>query len=69
MKTMKGYLEHEVVKNLANNKDWMPQAVNKAVKGLLHSYWFTYPSTIVQNHFYGTRHLVEVIASQQKDVV
>ena len=61
----KGYLEHEAVKNLANNKDWMPQAVNKAVK-VIAQLLVHLPLNYKYKIIFMERHLVEVIASQQK---
>lgn len=61
----KGYLEHEAVKNLAKNKDWLPLAVNKGVK-VIAQLLVHLPLNYKYKVIFMERHLVEVIASQQK---
>ncbi|MBK7789029.1 MAG: alkaline phosphatase family protein [Saprospiraceae bacterium] len=61
----KGYLEHEAVKNLAKNKDWLPLAVNKAVK-VIAQLLAHLPLNYKYKVIFMERHLVEVITSQHK---
>ncbi len=61
----KGYFEHEAVKNLANNKNWLPEANGKAVKiiaQLIPHLPLNYRYKII----FMERDLDEVISSQQK---
>jgi len=61
----KGYFEHEAVKNLANNKNWLPDANGKAVKiiaQLIPHLPLNYRYKII----FMERDLDEVVSSQQK---
>lgn len=61
----KGYYEHEAVKNLANNKAWLPQTDGKVVKiiaQLLEHLPLNYRYKII----FMERDLDEVVTSQQK---
>ncbi|MEO0042929.1 MAG: hypothetical protein RL329_2377, partial [Bacteroidota bacterium] len=61
----KGYYEHQLVKKLAQNKTWLPDAVGKGVKvisHLLHHLPPRYKYKIV----FMERHLFEITSSQQK---
>jgi predicted AlkP superfamily phosphohydrolase/phosphomutase/tetratricopeptide (TPR) repeat protein len=65
---LKGYLEHEEVKNLAKNKTWLPKAVNKCVKvvtQLLPALPLNYKYKII----FMEREISEVISSQEKMLI
>ncbi len=62
---LKGYYEHEAVKNLAKNKSWLPQASGKAVKVIAH----LLPHLPMNWHYkiiFMERDVLEVVSSQQK---
>ncbi|MBK9016595.1 MAG: tetratricopeptide repeat protein [Saprospiraceae bacterium] len=62
---LKGYYEHEAVKNLAKNKSWLPQASGKAVKVIAH----LLPHLPMNWHYkiiFMERDVLEVVRSQQK---
>lgn len=61
----KGYYEHEAVKNLTKNKDWLPQANGKAVKiiaQLIPHLPLNYRYKII----FMEREMTEILRSQQK---
>ncbi|MBI5915888.1 MAG: alkaline phosphatase family protein [Bacteroidetes bacterium] len=62
---LRGYYEHEAVKNLAKNKSWLPQASGKAVKVIAH----LLPHLPVNWRYkviFMERDVLEVVRSQQK---
>lgn len=61
----KGYYEHEAVKNLAKNKDWLPQANGRAVKviaQLIPHLPLNYRYRVI----FIEREMEEILSSQQK---
>lgn len=62
---LKGYLEHEDVKNLAKNKTWLPKAVNKSVK-VITQLLPLLPMNYSYKIIFMERDLYEVVSSQQK---
>ncbi|MCC6726752.1 MAG: alkaline phosphatase family protein [Saprospiraceae bacterium] len=64
----KGYYEHEAVKNLAKDKNWLPQANGKAVKVIAHLLKHL-PMHYRYKVVFMERDLVEVVSSQQKMLV
>ncbi len=60
----KGYYEHEVVKNLAKNKKWIPQAKNKAVK-IIAQLLRHLPMNFRYKVIFMERDIYEIVQSQQ----
>ncbi len=61
----KGYYEHELVKNLAKNKSWLPDANGKVVKIVAQLLQYL-PMNFRYNIIFMERPVGEVISSQQK---
>lgn len=62
---LKGYLEHEEVKNLAKNKSWLPKANGKGVKIIAQLLPFL-PQNYKYKIVFMERDIIEVVSSQQK---
>ena len=62
---LKGYYEHDAVKNLAKNKSWLPQANGKAVKVIAHLLPHL-PMSYRYKVIFMERDVLEVVRSQQK---
>ncbi len=61
----KGYYEHELVKSLARNKKWLPQAKDKTVKII--AQLLTYlPNNFRYKIIFMERNIYEVVQSQQR---
>lgn len=61
----KGYYEHQLVKKLAQNKTWLPDAVGKSVKVISHLLQHL-PARYKYKIIFMERHLSEITRSQQK---
>jgi hypothetical protein len=61
----KGYYEHQLVKKLAQNKAWLPDAVGKGVKVISHLLQHL-PPRYKYKIVFMERHLFEITSSQQK---
>jgi predicted AlkP superfamily phosphohydrolase/phosphomutase/tetratricopeptide (TPR) repeat protein len=61
----KGYHEHELVKSLARDRSWLPQAEGKAVK-IIAQLLFYLPANFNYKIIFMERDMDEVIISQQK---
>jgi predicted AlkP superfamily phosphohydrolase/phosphomutase/tetratricopeptide (TPR) repeat protein len=62
---LKGYYEHEAVKNLAKNRSWVPKAEGKAVKVIAHLLKYL-PATYRYKVIFMERDVLEVVQSQQR---
>ena len=60
----KGYYEHQLVKKLAKNKTWLPEAVGKGVKIISHLLRFL-PARFKYKIIFMERNLAEITHSQQ----
>jgi len=65
---LRGYYEHEAVKNLANNKTWLPEANGKAVKVIAQLLPYL-PANFRYKIIFMERNIMEVISSQQKMLI